>query len=113
MQLGNIYPTKKRANPNQGRVYHPDGLSPSLNCMTGGGRQPYIIERDGDCVRVRRYTPKECFRLMGFDDEDVDALIEAGISNTQLYKLAGNSIVVDVVECLFCQIFDSNNEIWV
>lgn len=81
--------------------------------MTGGGRQPYIIERNGDCVRVRRYTPRECLRLMGFDDADVDALIEAGISNTQLYKLAGNSIVVDAVECLFCQIFDSNNEIWV
>ena len=64
-------------------------------------------------MRVRRYTPRECLRLMGFDDADVDALIEAGISNTQLYKLAGNSIVVDVVECLFCQIFDNNNEIWV
>lgn len=52
-------------------------------------------------VRIRRLTPKECFRLMGFDDEDIDVLIENGISNTQLYKQAGNSIVVNVLEAMF------------
>lgn len=62
---------------------------------------------------IRKLTPKECFRLMGFDDADVDLLTENGISNTQLYKMAGNSIVVNVLEFLFCQIFDSENEIWV
>lgn len=113
--LGNIYPTKTRANPNQGRVYHPDGLSPTLNCSGGGNRQPYVLTNDcgGGRLMIRKYTPRDCLRLMGFDDADVDALIEAGISDTQLYKLAGNSIVVDVAECLFCQIFDNNNEIWV
>lgn len=63
--------------------------------------------------RIRKLTPKECFRLMGFDDADVDLLIENGISNTQLYKMAGNSIVVNMLEFLFCQIFDNNDEIWV
>ena len=62
---------------------------------------------------VRRLTPKEYFRLMGFDDADVDLLVENGISKTQLYKMAGNSIVVNVLEFLFCQILDSENEIWV
>lgn len=62
---------------------------------------------------IRRLTPKECFRLMGFDDSDVDLLSKNGISNTQLYKMAGNSIVVNMLEFLFCQIFDNNNEIWV
>lgn len=66
-----------------------------------------------DGFRIRKLTPKECFRLMGFDDADVDLLVANGISNTQLYKMAGNSIVVNVLEFLFCQIFDSNNEIWV
>jgi len=46
MFLGNIYPTKTRANPNQGRVYHPDGLSPTLNCSGGGNRQPYVLTND-------------------------------------------------------------------
>lgn len=52
-------------------------------------------------LRIRKLTPKECFRLMGFDDKDVDILIKNGISNTQLYKMAGNSIVVNVLEGIF------------
>lgn len=66
--------------------------------------------KHNDCVlqmdfRIRKLTPKECFRLMGFDDRDVDILLENGISNTQLYKMAGNSIVVDVLEALFRSLF--------
>lgn len=163
--LGNVCPTKSRANPNQGRVYHPDGIAPCLNtvgggnlepmiligstqanafigdgsiCYTlteamgkGGGQIPMVSENvmpeqyeqksigmilvDGVEVyfRIRKLTPKECFRLMGFDDADVDLLSENGISNTQLYKMAGNSIVVNMLEFLFCQIFDNDNELWV
>lgn len=47
---------------------------------------------------IRKLTPKECWRLMGFDDEDVTKCIEAGISDRQLYKQAGNSIVVNVLQ---------------
>lgn len=52
-------------------------------------------------MRIRKLTPKECWRLMGFADADIDSCISAGISNTQLYKQAGNSIVVSVLENLF------------
>lgn len=52
-------------------------------------------------MRIRKLTPKECWRLMGFADADIDSCISAGISNTQLYKQAGNSIVVNVLENLF------------
>lgn len=55
----------------------------------------------GSNLKIRMLTPKECFRLMGFDDRDVDVLVENHISNTQLYKMAGNSIVVDILERLF------------
>lgn len=58
-----------------------------------------------DGLAIRKLTPKECFRLMGFDDTDVDKLTANGISNTQLYKMAGNSIVVTVLEHLFRQIY--------
>jgi DNA (cytosine-5)-methyltransferase 1 len=51
-------------------------------------------------LRIRKLTPKECFRLMGFDDTDFEKA-EVVNSNTQLYKQAGNSIVVDVLEHLF------------
>ena len=51
-------------------------------------------------VRIRKLTPKECWRLMGFDDEDFEKA-ERVNSNTQLYKQAGNSIVVNVLEAIF------------
>lgn len=72
-----------------------------------------ILSKSNTYVEVRRYTPKECFRLMGFDDTDVDILSENGISNTQLYKMAGNSIVVNMLEHLFCQIFNSDDELFI
>ena len=49
-------------------------------------------------MRIRKLTPKECWRLMGFDDADFDKAQLVGMSNTQLYKQAGNSIVVPVLE---------------
>lgn len=57
-------------------------------------------------LRIRKLTPKECLRLMGFHDEDVDILVENKISNTQLYKMAGNSIVVDVLEEIFVNLLN-------
>lgn len=50
--------------------------------------------------RIRKLTPKECWRLMGFKDEQFEKA-EKVCSNTQLYKQAGNSIVVDVMENIF------------
>lgn len=55
-------------------------------------------------VRIRKLTPTECFKLMGFTAEDCQKCSEAGISNTQLYKQAGNSIVVNVLEAIFSEL---------
>ena len=51
-------------------------------------------------LRIRKLTPKECFKLMGFDDEDFEKAKQVN-SDTQLYKQAGNSIVVNVLEAIF------------
>ncbi len=51
---------------------------------------------------IRKLTPKECFRLMDFDDEDYEAAAEVN-TNTQLYKQAGNSIVIAVLENIFSE----------
>lgn len=51
-------------------------------------------------IRIRRLTPREYYRLMGFDDEDYEKAAQVN-SNTQLYKQAGNSIVVNVLEAIF------------
>ena len=57
-------------------------------------------------LRIRKLTPKECFRLMGFDDANHDVLSANGISNSQIYKMAGNSIVVPVLQNIFINLFE-------
>ena len=96
LQVGNLIPNagRKFTNPQRGRVYDPDGLAPTLNTMQGGGLEPKIIEphaniivragtlgkheRDqerthkdnylSDSYRIRKLTPRECWRCMGFTD---------------------------------------------
>lgn len=113
-------------------------LSPTLNTMQGGNRQPQIIVRpcltpermkkrqngrrfkengepaftvtvtdrngvmlkNGDVVAIRKLTPRECWRLQGFSDEQFDEAKRAGVSNSQLYKQAGNAVTVPVVKAI-------------
>ena len=68
-------------------------------------------ELKGKKFRIRKLTPRECFRLMGVDDKDIDKIQAAGVSNSSQYKLAGNSIVVDVLFHIFRKMFiDTENE---
>ena len=80
----------------------------------GGHRQmgvlEYIVEdsqgnRRIKCVRIRRLTPRELFRLMDVDDSKIDKLLSVGIPKTQLAKMAGNSIVVNVLYHIFKRLF--------
>lgn len=138
-QIGNIRETKSfGGNPQRGRIYGINGCCPCLSTMQGGGLEPKIlcegignnpnkIEFNGfhkvspslmatdhknvkvysDGYRIRKLTPRECFRLMGVKDEQFDKL--QGLSNTQLYKMAGNSIVVDVLMAIFKNLFLSDD----
>lgn len=128
IQLGNIVNTGNWDNPQRGRIYSPNGCSPALNTMQGGGLEPKILDeqngyvRKDECVgtlttdgsspkhnnrviesnyRIRKLTPLECWRLMDFTDEEFYAAQSSGVSNSQLYKQAGNSIVVAVLIGIF------------
>lgn len=68
----------------------------------GGGNVPLVAPD----YRIRKLTPKECWRLMGFDDADFEKAAKVN-SNTQLYKQAGNSIVVKVLEAIFRSLLDA------
>ena len=133
IQLGNLKNTESfGGNPQTGRVYSPDGISPCLNTMQGGGLEPKILQKAhgfnkggikenivpaltksswqennflSDNMRIRKLTPLECWRLMGFRDMDYYAAKSVGISDAQLYKQAGNSIVVTVLEAIFRNLF--------
>ena len=67
----------------------------------------YVHFEDGRTgwVRLRKLTPRECFRLQGVREEYIDTLLSAGISDSQLYKLAGNSICVDCMVGIFRNAF--------
>lgn len=105
-QGGNRQPLIAESNPivigsmQKHTAMNDDGVCPCLTTAMGtsGGNTPMIVE-DTPEFRIRKLTPKECFRLMGFSDVDFDSI--HGISNTQLYKMAGNSIVVNVLEAIF------------
>ncbi len=80
-------PTVQRLEPNSQGI---------CNTLTSVQKDNYVCE---PTLRIRKLTPKECFRLMGFDDSDFEKAEKVN-SNTQLYKQAGNSIVVQVLEHL-------------
>lgn len=77
------------------RAYLDTGCSPTLTATDS----PKVAINEP--IYIRKLTPKECWRLMGFDDSDIDKAIAVGISNAQLYKQAGNSIVVNVLMEIF------------
>ncbi|TAS29977.1 DNA (cytosine-5-)-methyltransferase, partial [Lactiplantibacillus plantarum] len=96
-QLGNISNSKSfGCNPQVGRVYGTDGIAPTLSTMQGGGQEPKIL----DDYRVRKLTPLETWRLQGFPDWAFIRAREAGLSDSQLYKQAGNSVTVPVIKVI-------------
>ena len=121
--IGRMDHTMDNTFESANRVYGKDGLCPTLPTQSGGGHMPKVMdivaenipsvleewtwEIDGEIylIRIRKLTPRECWRLMGFSDEDYDKA-ETVNSNTQLYKQAGNSIVVPVLEAIFKEMLD-------
>lgn len=84
--------------------------SPSTAKKMWGGMGVVINnQQKTDNLRIRKLTPKECWRLMGFDDADFEKA-EKFNSNTQLYKQAGNSIVVNVLEAILSSLFLEDNK---
>lgn len=131
-QIGNISESNSfGGNPQTGRVYSVNGLSPTLNTMQGGGREPKVMIIDDQGrkhkkitpkqvvptlraqfggnppkvvmldkpVKIRKLTPRECWRLQGFPDWAFDKAQEVN-SNSQLYKQAGNSVTVNVIKAI-------------
>lgn len=82
------------------RYYFDNGISPTI---TSASANEKIISG----LRIRKLTPKECWRLMGFDDADFEKAEKVN-SNTQLYKQAGNSIVVNVLEAILKNLLKEN-----
>ena len=82
------------------RVYDSNSIAMAVlaSPLGNAGGFSYLYQTG---LRIRKLTPLECWRLMGFDEEDFRKAEASGVSNTQLYKQAGNSIVVNVLEGIF------------
>lgn len=98
-ELGGVadlsYPESKTR---RGRVQENGQICPTITATETG------VCRIESPIRIRKLTPKECFRLMGFSDENFEAA-ERMVSNSQLYKQAGNSIVVDVLYYILVELY--------
>lgn len=78
------------------RVYDPEKVSPTICTHQGGGQEEKFLMED---LRIRKLTPRECFRLQGVKDEDIDKLV--GISDSTKYHLAGDSIITTCLMAIF------------
>ena len=87
-----------------GAVFSDRGLAPTIVAGSHGYANQHVYT----AYRIRKLTPLECFRLMGVSDEDAFKMMEIN-SNTQCYKQAGNSIVVDVMVEMFKKLNIHNN----
>lgn len=112
-----------------GWAFYSDGASPTICLGNHGGCAPRIIETYEKTMdiknkkklesmksfhrfdlekydyRIRNLTPRECWRLMGVKDEDIDKVLAAGVSNTQMYNMAGNSIITNCMSAIFTRLF--------
>lgn len=98
-------------NPNRVREYGDGKIHDDVSmCITSqeAKNTSFVYQND---FRIRKLTERECFRLQGVDDADIDKIQAAGISRSQQYKMAGNSITVDVLFHIFRKLFiEKQNE---
>lgn len=109
VRIGNIY-GEQFGTGYAGNVWDQDSVSPTIMTAQGGNRQPLVV--DDVKWRIRKLTPLECWRLMGFSDEDCNRA-SAYVSDSSLYKQAGNSIVTSCLVAIFYSLlFNDNSTNW-
>ena len=101
--IGDYY-TKSGKTHQRSGVLNENSIAPCL--IASDYKEPRMVKIGN---KVRRLTPKECFRLQGFKDEMVELGYKLGISDTQLYKMAGNAVSVSVVEWVAQRVLNWDN----
>lgn len=109
VRIGNIY-GEQFGTGYAGNVWDQDSVSPTIMTAQGGNRQPLVV--DNVKWRIRKLTPTECWRLMSFSDEDCNRASKY-VSDSALYKQAGNSIVTSCLVAIFYSLlFNDNGTNW-
>ena len=99
IQVGQLYGTDIEPNPQAGRVYSRDGISPCMDSCGGATECQRLQMENIPNIRIRKLTPKECFRLQGWTDDYFEKAQQFN-SDSQLYKQAGNGVTVNVIETI-------------
>lgn len=110
LRIGNVNPSGKGMN---GSVYGANGIAPTITTNKGEGTKVLRVTNKGAAESItlehsfilRKLVPQECFRLMGFEDQDYEKVKNIGISNMQMYKQTGNSIVVDTLYYMLLELY--------
>lgn len=109
VRIGNIY-GEQFGTGYAGNVWDQDSVSPTIMTAQGGNRQPLVV--DNVKWRIRKLTPLECWRLMSFSDEDCNRASKY-VSDSSLYKQAGNSIVTSCLVAIFYSLlFNDSSTKW-
>lgn len=96
-------------------------IHPTITTRHNASNCQFLAEKNSNTdmkkYRIRKLTPKECGRLMGVDDESIDIMMNCGLKDGALYKMYGNSIVVDCMSHMFFNLLlnrpeNKNIELW-
>ncbi len=101
LQVGGLYTEDSER-------FHRPPLEDISRTLKAGLHDAGVQLENNTAVSIRKLTPTECLRLMGWNDEQINKMRATGNSNSQLYKQAGNGIVVQVLEKIFKQLFDNS-----
>lgn len=109
VRIGNVY-GEQFGTGYAGNVWDQNSVSPTIMTAQGGNRQPLVV--DNVKWRIRKLSPKECWRLMSFSDEDCNRASKY-VSDSALYKQAGNSIVTSCLVAIFYSLlFNDSSTKW-
>ena len=93
----------------QNRIYNGENIATTIPAEKSF--HPYYTENvSGPNLKIRKLTPKECVRLMGFENSDYEAMRKIGMTDTNIYRMSGDSIVVTVLISIFSQLIYENDE---
>lgn len=108
--MGMIPREKMSDDEQRRRLWSTDGLCPTILTPTGGYFEVKIIRKENDMLRIRKLTEGECYRLMGFEEEDEAACKAVGQSKANIYHQAGDSIVTTCLVGIFGELLGLDYE---
>lgn len=109
MEVGGVFDANQpKSKTRRGRVQGAGHICPTI---TSQQMDVHRITKENEMYRIRKLSSRECFRLMGYTDEDYEKA-ESAVSSTQRYKQAGNAICENVLVAIFGQMIPGKEDVY-